>query len=106
MYDERKPRGLWRIGKIEEVITGSDGRVQSASVRVLSKSGRAVVLRRPIQHLYPLEADIQRLSTESRPEETDDGTESHESVGATQNGRPRRSAAVHARDRILGCVTD
>lgn len=106
VYDEGKPRGLWRIGMIEEVITGSDGRVRSASVRVQSKSGRDVVLRRPMQHLYPLEANIQRQSTESHPEETDDGAESHEPVKAPQNGQLRRSAAVQARDRILGCMTD
>ena len=106
MYDEGQPRGLWQLGKIEDVITGSDGQVRSASMRVQSKSGRVVVLRRPIQHLYPLEVDVQGQSTESQPEETDNDRESHEPVEAPQNGRPRCSAAIQARDRILRCVTD
>ena len=48
VYDEGQPRRLWRLGKIKEVITGSDGQVWGASICMRSKSGRAVVLRRPI----------------------------------------------------------
>ena len=106
VYDEGQPRGLRRLGKIDKVITGSDGRVRSASVRVRSKSGRAIVLRRPIQHLYPLEVDIQEQSTESQSEEANDVTESRRPVEAPQSGRPQRAAAIRARDKILGCVTD
>lgn len=55
VFDETHPRGLWRLGKVKSVIRGSDGGVRSAVIRVQTKSGRVSVLRRPIQHLYPLD---------------------------------------------------
>ena len=122
VYDEGQPRGLWRMGRIEEVILGLDGKIRSARVRVQSKTGRATVLRRPIQHLYPLEIGCQKDSIYSRPEKltTDKDIEDNETLSTPQpegrdshavpetplGGRPRRSAAIEARDRILGCVTD
>ena len=39
VYDEGQPRGLWRVGRIEGVIQGPDGKIRSAQVRVQSKTG-------------------------------------------------------------------
>ena len=119
VYDEGQPRGLWRVGRIEKVIPGTDGMIRSARVRVQSKTGRTTVLKRPIQHLYPLEIGYEK---DSQPEiiTTNEDTENngapptpqHEDERSSvntetpQGGRPRRSAAIEARDRILGCVTD
>ena len=55
VYDEGHPRGLWRLGRVEDLIQGSDGKVRGVYVRVSSKGGRVKVLRRPVQHIYPLE---------------------------------------------------
>lgn len=30
VYDEGQPRGLWRVSRIQEVISGTDGRIRSA----------------------------------------------------------------------------
>jgi hypothetical protein len=47
---EDKPRALWRLAIVEEVIRGRDGLVRSAKLR--TKDG---VTNRPITKLYPLE---------------------------------------------------
>jgi hypothetical protein len=113
VYDEGQPRGLWKVGRIVEVIQGSDGKIRSARVRVQSKTGR---LKRPIYHLYLLEIACQK---DSQPEKitTDEDNvapptprcedeNSLVNAESPQGGRPRRSAAIEARDRILGCVTE
>ena len=119
VYDEGQPRGLWRVGRIEGVIPGVDGKIRSARVRVQSKTGRAIALRRPVQHLYPLEIGSQensansqsgRLTTNTEDDDTPSNPQSEnpdaQMADETPRERPRRSAAVEARDRILGCVTD
>ena len=55
VYDEGHPRGLWRLGRIEDVIQSADGGVRGVIVRVASGKGHAKLLRRPLQHIYPLE---------------------------------------------------
>ena len=40
VYDEGHPRGMWRLGRIENLIEGADGKVRGVCVRVISKNGR------------------------------------------------------------------
>jgi hypothetical protein len=55
VHDDDQPRGLWRLGRIEKLITGADNRVRGAVVKVKSKKRRPTTLKRPLQKLYPLE---------------------------------------------------
>ena len=49
----------WKLGKVEELIVGKGSVVRGAVVRV-SRSGKpSVLLRRPLQLLYPLEVQSQ-----------------------------------------------
>ena len=64
-------------------MTGKDDEVQAVCVKTQSKDGKLMVLRRPIQKLYPLEVrdtDIQRPS--SAVEET---SSSEKIVNSTEN---------------------
>ena len=59
VYDQDRPRGQWKVAIVEEVITGSDGYVRGAVVRLHSKSGRLTSLRRSVCHLYQLEVSLE-----------------------------------------------
>ena len=49
--NDKTNRNFWRLGKIEELISGDDGMVRAAKVRVSNENGKSDVLRRSIQHL-------------------------------------------------------
>ena len=46
---------FWKLAKVEELLPSSDGVVRSEKVRVNGEGGKPITLRRPIQHLIPLE---------------------------------------------------
>ena len=73
------------------------------SVKVLSKGGQVKIIRRPIQHIYPLEVRSSMESTVAQ-------TSIHEDiiVEKSESRRPcsSRKAALHARDRIVAVLMD
>ncbi len=81
--DERN-RGKWPLGIVEELYKGRDGVVRAVKLR----AGKTY-LERAVNHLYPLELSCDR--TESVPVQLDPKAPSF---------RPRRDAAVAARERI------
>lgn len=120
VYDDGHPRGLWRLGRIMDLVRGSDGIVRGVYVRVMSKKGRPKTLRRPLQHIYPLEVRYEPIDGDPAPAEATqdlapdghsdptpppfDTTES--TPDDSMSRRPTRRAATQARDRILGCILD
>ena len=48
-------RAFWKLGKVEQLIPGKDGKVRAAIVKVSSSNGNNQLLKRVIQHLIPLE---------------------------------------------------
>ena len=57
--EEKIPRSVWRIGRVESLIESKHGHVRAANVRVLSKTGRkSNIIQRPLQKLYPVEANV------------------------------------------------
>ena len=94
VYNEGHPRGLWRLGKIEKLVQGVDGNVRGVHVKVISKRGRPKVLRRPIQHIYPLE-----VCSEADPvsEPSPSLADTEEDTAVRRDERPRRLAALNAR---------
>ena len=55
VHDDSLPRGLWKLGRVLEVIPGADGLPQSALVQVARRDKQHALLKRPVQLLYPLE---------------------------------------------------
>ena len=108
VYDEGHPRGMWRLGRIEELIPSSDGTVRGVRVKVVSKGGQLKIIHRPIQHLYPLEVGSRQPdSTTTEISQTAENTHSttDEDVTPTRS-RSTRTAAALARDRIVGIMMD
>ena len=46
---------FWKLGKVEQLIPGKDGKVRAAIVKVSSSNGKTQLLKRVIQHLVPIE---------------------------------------------------
>jgi hypothetical protein len=53
VHNDNEPRGFWKLADL--IIMGRDGQVQGATLRVHRKDNCSTMLRRPLQHLYPLE---------------------------------------------------
>ena len=102
VYDEGQPRGLWRLGRVMTLTHSEDGGVRAATVKVLSSTGRPTTLKRPIQHLYPLEIreaggekDQVAEGPSQPPEEEQEKTPEEQ-----PQRRSTRQAAVKARERV------
>ena len=90
VHGESHPRGLWRLGKVEGLISGADGQTRGAVVKVFSRNGRSTTINRPVQQLYPLEIRSTAKEAELPGEAKDD---EKPQVKVT---RPRRAAAIEA----------
>ena len=76
MHDD-SPRGFWNLAKVEKLITGRDGHVRGAVIRVPTNNGQTTLLQRPLQLLYPLEMTRQPTSTATASTEPDGGVDSN-----------------------------
>lgn len=102
IYNEGQPRGLWRLGKVESLIQGADGITRGVCLRVSSRKGSSQILRRPLQHIYPLEVcHDESVQSQSSPLLSEDNTETDE---LETRRHPQRKAAKIARDGILGSM--
>ena len=45
-------RGLWKLGRVERLITDKDEIIRSAVVMSTTPKGKATKLRRPVERLY------------------------------------------------------
>ena len=100
-------RILWKLAKVEELIQSSDGVVRSTKIRVLNNDNRKpIILRRPLQHLIPLEVrsntntkeparveqhEAKEIKGDSEVEESDNHGQNNV---VEKHTRPRRNAAV------------
>lgn len=136
VYDECHPRGMWRLGRIEELIEGTDGKVRGVRVRTQTSNGCISVLQRPVQHIYPLEVrSTESLSTTSpnccaadslptnpvdssnccptepsranrRTQQANETEPEDERSNGVTNSRPKRAAAKNAHGIIQALAED
>lgn len=129
VHDDTKRRGFWKLGKVEKTLPGRDGLVRGAVVRVYTGGKRSKLFRRPLPRLYPLEVSCE-VDTSRRPDTHLDPSVDNQSasrvadaepgsgdvedtvgdspltndsldLGTSSSRRPRRLAAIEARDRIV-----
>ena len=84
------PRGNWRMGKIEGLVTSADNSLRSAKVR--TSTGR--ILGGPLCLLYPIETSSADECECSKANDISSTRAEH------VTSRPKRKAAIKARDVI------
>ena len=52
IYDDKQPRHMWKLGRVNELIRSKDGVVRAAKVLV---GATGILVDRPISKLYPIE---------------------------------------------------
>ena len=55
VHDQDHPRGFLKVAQVDKLITGRDGLIRGAALRLPSKNGQQTTLQRPLQLIYPLE---------------------------------------------------
>lgn len=97
VHDDQLPRGLWKLGRIQEVMKGRDGIIRGAVVKFVCRGRQHLHLRRPIQLLYPLEVHAQQ--SDSTPESQGLPDEVMAEVSdVTERVRPKRAASRKAEE--------
>ena len=109
--EEDQPRRKWRVGKILDLILGSDGCTRGGLVQVRSKGGKCTKLRRPVQRLYPLEIQcevpVQQTAEVSSSQNPDPvSTEVRTKQPVSTRSCARRAAAVEADRRKTTWLED
>ena len=91
LKNDSTSRMFWKLARVKELIESKDGVIRAAKICVVnSVKGRVTELRRPIQHLVPLELS---LSTDTEVAVPRAGEDEREEKNETRQ-RPRRTAAV------------
>ena len=112
--DEHLPRGQWKLAVVQEVLTGRDGLIRAAVVKVAGSDRQQSTLRRPIQLLYPLEihSNISTVTSSGDTPEPSSEPESCELVrgedvdNVNPPTHPKRDAARRARKVTKDWITE
>ena len=57
LKDDNIKRIFWKLAKVIELLSGSDGVARAAFINVSDESGPPKVLKRSIRHLIPIEVN-------------------------------------------------
>ena len=109
LIHDSQPRGTWKFGKVQELISSSDGQIRSAKVLLASKR----ILTRPINLLYPIEtrAELHGEGSEAITPSTRERKPSEKALPQqppqdTHTERPKRQSALKARQFLRDISND
>ena len=114
IHDEQ-PRAMWKLGVIEELLIGADGENRAAVLRVSGQGRISKHLRRPVQRLYPIEMTVRTTEQNQgnpepeqrrKPDNTTTEDNPEPDHDPPVRWRPRRTAALRARDRLMAQALD
>ena len=96
---------------MKELMKGIDGKVRSASVKTVTQTGRRrpLILKRPINNLYPLEVRSHTPQTTKgrlAQEEIVFPSKDHTQPSAQNDRPPRRQAAQEARNWMKALIDE
>ena len=99
LRNDSTKRHFWKLVVVQQLLTGSDGVVRAAIVRVVDCEGKSSVLRQSIRHLIPIEAGTKPDTEEDTPIHIDSRSSEvpvSSSNDTTKNtpSRPHRHAVV------------
>ena len=96
LRNDSTKRVFWKFGKVDELIPSKDGIIRAAKVRVQGDGRKQVLLRRPIQHLIPLEVRAQLPIPEPEDPCNHPTANNVEEKEETRRARPRRRTVIAA----------
>ena len=71
--DDKRKRYQWRLGRINNVFRGSDGKIRGAEIVVKTAEGTGV-LKRPVNKLYPIESNYENVKHDDKQNDTGEPT--------------------------------
>ena len=103
IHEENRPKGLWKLGRVEELLKRNDDHVRGAVVRVVaSKETSFTVFQRPVQRLYPVEFKVpDGISDPSKTPQENSGinsefTEDETSEQSCNTSEPKNSTVTNS----------
>ena len=113
IHNDHQPRGMRKLGKVEELLTGPNGEHRTAILQVSRQGQTANHLRQPVQRLYPLGMSV----VETQPAECDEITNTQydspspqPAAGPNLDPTPvwccRQAATQTARDWVMAQALD
>ena len=102
VHEEGLSRSFWKLGRIQDLIVGKDGRTRGATVGIAGRSHSFTSLNRPLHKLYPLEINSSADLTDTPREDTPRETQISDDQGKSEDQhvrqpRPQRTSARKAR---------
>ena len=94
LRNDNTRRTFWKFAKVEMLLPNGDGTVRSAKIMVNGESGKRITLRRPIQHLIPLEVKASATDDSCVQSRADQHNTQIKDNDQLQRRGPRRKEAV------------
>ena len=104
VFSDTQPRGLWKLAKVEKLMKGLDGRVRGAFVKISTKKKGSIILKRPIQHLYPLEINCLAGEKEVQSDSSISPEVVEEPQPKPREKPPQRKAAKEGRNKVKNWI--